>query len=76
MNEFIEFVTGVSIWQVAKIFVLVALAIYAIFAWVVVRQVDLMTRVVSGDLDLPIKIISWLHFFFSIFIIFLAFTIL
>ncbi len=76
MNAFIEFVTGVSIWQVAKIFVLVALVIYAIFAWVVVRQVNLMTRVVSGELDLPIKIISWLHFFFSIFIIFLAFVVL
>ncbi len=76
MNEFMNFVTGVSIWSVAKIFVLVALVIYAIFAYVVVRQVSLMTRVISGELDLPIKITSWVHFFFSLFTIFLALTIL
>lgn len=76
MDEFINFVTGVSIWGVAKIFVIIALFIYAIFAWVIVRQVTMMTRVVSGDLDLPIKVISWLHFLFSLAVIALAFVIL
>jgi len=76
MSTFIEFVTGVSIWSVAKIFVVVALLIYVVFAWVVVSQVKMMTRVVSGELDLPIKIISWLHFVFSLFVIFLALVVL
>jgi uncharacterized protein with PQ loop repeat len=76
MNEFINFVTGVTIWSVMKILVLIALAIYTFFSIVVVRQVKMMTKVVSADFDFPIKIISWIHFFLSILVIFLAFVIL
>ncbi len=76
MNNFIDFIIGVSIWTVIKVFVIIALFIYAFFALVIAKQVGLMTKVISGKLDLPIKIISWLHLFFSLFVIILALIIL
>ncbi len=76
MDSVIKLILNISVWGVAKLLVLIALLIYLIFAAVVVRQICLMTQVVSGELDLPIKIAAWLHFFFAIFIILLAVVIL
>lgn len=72
MNEFIEFILNISIWGVAKVLVLIALAIYLVFAFVVVRQVSMMIKVISGSIDLPLKILAWLHFIFAVLVILLA----
>jgi len=56
--------------------VIIALSIYLIFAFVVVRQVNMMTKVVSGDLSWVIKVIAWTHFFFTVFVVFMSVVIL
>ncbi len=76
MELLIDFFSGTGIWTIAKIFVITGLGIYLIFAFVVVQQVKMMTKVISAELDLPIKLISWFHLFFTIFTIFLAIVIL
>lgn len=50
------------IWEIAKLFVLTGLLFYLVFAIVVVRQVQLMTRTVTGELDKAIGIVAWAHF--------------
>jgi hypothetical protein len=60
------------IWDIAKLFVLVGLLVYLVFAIVVIRQVQLMTRTVTGDLDKAIRVISWVHFGLSAGIFILA----
>ena len=76
MPDFIDFILNVSIWAVAKIMVIIALSIYLVFAFVVVRQVNMMTKVVSGDLSWAIKVIAWTHFFFTVFVVFMSVVIL
>lgn len=74
--DLISFLTNIPVWAIVKVFFIIALLIYLIFASVVVRQAQLMTQVISGQLNWIIKIIAWLHFFFALFVIFLAVVIL
>ncbi len=75
-NDLIDILLNISIWSVVKIFILVALAIYLVFAVVVIRQVNTMTKVVSGELDIPLKILSWFHLLITLIVISLAVIVL
>ena len=72
MDNFINTIANFNIWLIGKLFVLVGLAVYAIFAFVVVRQVKLMTEVVSGILTNSLRLVSWIFFLFSVSVFFLA----
>ncbi len=61
---------------VAKIFFLVGLGIYIVFAAVVVRQVGLMTDTVEVGFEGIIKLIAWVHLLFAIFVFLTAFIVL
>jgi len=65
-----------SAWLIAKIFVLVALAIYLIFAVVIIRQINLMVDTTDIGFSLPIKLVGWAHFLFAVGIFILALIIL
>lgn len=62
---------GISIWGVAKVFILIAFFLYIIFSFVVVRQVQLMTGTLEVGFETQLKIISYLHLAFAI-LVFLA----
>jgi len=66
MDQFIRTILNLNIWVIAKAFVLLGLGVYVIFAFVVVRQVKLMTEVVSGILTSFLRLVAWLFFLFSI----------
>jgi len=72
MEEVINTISNINIWGLGKVFVLIGLVVYAIFAFVVVRQVKLMTEVISGILTHSLRIISWIFFLFSVSVFFLA----
>ena len=55
-----------SIWFIAKILVLIAIAIYIIFAFVVLRQVTIMVKTLEVGFELPIRVIAWGHLMFAI----------
>ena len=57
---------SISPWFIVKILVLMAFLIYVAFAFVLIKQVWAMTEVVAGPLNLFLKLISLLLFFFSI----------
>lgn len=65
-----------SVWLVAKIFVLFALVIYAVFAAIVVRQVQLMNETLEVGLEKPILSLAIAHLIFSLFVFLLALVIL
>lgn len=54
-------IAGISIWVVAKLFVLLAFLVYVIFAGVVARQVHLMTETLETGFEAPVRLIVWLH---------------
>lgn len=68
MDNLISSILNFNIWNIAKIFVLIGLAVYVVFAFIVVRQVKLMTEVVSGILTGILRFVSWILFLFSVFI--------
>lgn len=67
---------GVSVWGIAKIFVLFALFLYTIFALVVVRQIQLMTDTLEVGFETPVKILGFAHLVFSILVFIIALVIL
>lgn len=69
-------VAGFSIWWIAKIFVLIALLIYIIFAFVVVKQVTLMSRTVQISLTGLLKIVGYLHLIFAVLLFVFALLVL
>lgn len=76
IENFLNLLLGINVWIIVKIFILLGLGLYITFAFIVTREVDLMNRTLNGFFSLPIKIISWLHFLFSILIFLLALIVL
>lgn len=52
---------------------LIAVAVYVVFATVVVRQVYLMTQTLRVGFETPIRIIAWAHLFFALIVLLLSF---
>ena len=69
-------ILGVSIWGIAKIFAIVGLTIYLVFALVMVKQVHMMSKTFEGGFEWAIKLASYIHLFFAIAVILFALIIL
>lgn len=69
-------ITSDQIWWVVKLFYLLGLLMYLIFAIVLVRQVGLMSRTLNGSIELPIKWLARLHLLVSVGVIGLALVVL
>jgi hypothetical protein len=66
MENIVNQLFSLNYWSIGKFFVLIGLGVYLVFAFVVVRQVKLMTQVVTGFLTNSLRIVAWLLFLFSI----------
>lgn len=55
-----------TVWGILKIFVLVGLGVYVVFAIVLVRQVRLMMDTVHLGLEGLLVIFSWMHLFLAL----------
>ena len=69
-------VLGMSIWALIKILVLIILALYIIFALVVVRQVQLMTDTLEVGFEWQLRIIAFIHLIFAIGVLIFAVLVL
>jgi len=67
---------GFDFWILIKTLALVLLAMYIVFAFVITRQVKLMTRTLHLGFESPAKILSYLHLAFAVFVFFAALIIL
>lgn len=77
-EQLIEFLTKLAAnpWILLKILFLVAFLIYVAFAVIVVRQVNLMIKTLNGVLNLPLKMIAWIHLLAALIVFVLAVVIL
>lgn len=62
-----------SIWIVVKIFVIVGLFVYLIFALVIVRQIQIMSDTVKLEFDTSVKILALVHLVFALGLLLFAF---
>ena len=69
-------IIGISVWTVVKGFALFALAIYIVFAFVIVKQVNLMVDTLEIGFGGPIRVLAWGHLLFSVGLFLLSFAIL
>jgi uncharacterized protein with PQ loop repeat len=67
---------NLDVWGVVKLLLIFALSIYLVFAFMVIREVDAMLETLKGVFNLPIKLVAWLHFLFSILVLILAIIVL
>lgn len=67
---------GISLWLIAKIFVLIGLAIYLVFALVMIKQVKLMTTTLTMTIDKFVVLLTYAHLVFAVFVFILALIIL
>jgi len=75
----VNFISGVTVdtlWSGLKAMYLLGLGIYLIFALVMIRQVSLMTQALNGRMDLPLKLVSYIHLAMAIGIWLLALVVL
>ncbi len=64
------------IWTIVKAFMILALALYVVFALVVIRQVRLMTDTLEVGFEVFVRMLAVGHFIFSIVVLVLALIIL
>ena len=76
IDQIINSLFSVQIWDIFKIFTVLGLFIYLLFSLVIIRQVDLMTNVLSGKLNSGLKIAALVHLIFAFFVLLLAIIIL
>lgn len=55
-----------------KIFILVGIGVYVVFAFIVVKQVKIMNATLNVGLEGPIKLSSYLHLAFAILVFLFA----
>lgn len=65
-----------SIWPLVKILVIILLAIYIVFSYVIVRQVQLMTDTLVIGFEKQLKFLAFLHFLFAIAVLIFSILIL
>lgn len=61
------------IWSIAKVMSLVALFIYIVFSFVLLRQVKIMTDTIEVGYENVFKLFSYFHFLFAIAVFIFAF---
>ncbi len=72
----------VQLWEkdllllLTKVFFMAISILYAIFSFMVVRQVSLMNKSFTASLHSFFTFLAWVHFFVSILAIILVFTLL
>jgi hypothetical protein len=59
-------ITGITIWSVLKILIIILLAIYIVFSYVIIRQVQLMTDTLVIGFEKQLKFLAFIHFLFAV----------
>jgi hypothetical protein len=67
---------GMFVWVGLKLMTIVGLGIYCVFAFVLVRQEQLMSKVLEAQSEKILSVLSWLHLGASIIVLAFAFLIL
>ena len=75
-DRFLELITAIQIWDIARLIVVFVLFLYTLFALIVLKQVNLMSKTLIVPIDSAIKIIVRFHLYLAALIFLLALIIL
>lgn len=68
-------ITNIS-WMIIKILAIVGLSLYAIYAAIIIRQEELMSKVLAETSEPILRMLAVIHFIASIMVIVLALILL
>ena len=71
-DSVVNLIFNLQIWDILKVLLVVGLIVYLVFSLVIIRQVDLMTGVLSGKLNPGIRIAAYIHLGFAIVVLICA----
>ena len=75
MNN-LDWLLSVTLFDVVKWFLVVGLVMYSAFAFVVVRQVKVMSEAIEDEFNQTIIVFSWVHLLIAILLTILAVIVL
>lgn len=61
-----------SLLVVINIVFIIGLLFYIVFASVIIRQVQMMLQSLNGVLNLPIRLVAWLHLAIAVLLLLLS----
>lgn len=61
---------------VAKVFIIISMILYAIYAWIMMRQEQLMSKVLAEASESILRVLTLIHLAAAVFVIVLAFILL
>lgn len=61
---------------IAKVFIIICMVLYAIYAWIMVRQEQLMSKVLAETSEAILKLLAIIHLAAAVFVIILALILL
>ncbi|MFZ2025529.1 MAG: DUF5657 family protein [Microgenomates group bacterium] len=61
---------------IAKVFIVISLVLYAIYAWIMVRQEQLMSKVLAETSEAVLRLLTIIHLVAAVFVIILALILL
>lgn len=68
----ITILESITLLSIVKLLILILLAVYNIFAYLMMRQIKAMTRAVIVKDDYVIRILGVGHFVFAVLVLFIA----
>ena len=66
-EQFLQSLVNIQLGSLARVFVSFSFFLYLLFAFIVIRQVNLMSRTLMVPIDKVIKIMAWVHLGLAIF---------
>ncbi len=66
----------INILPIVEIFIIIGLLVYIVFAFVVVRQIQLMTNTIEVGFEFPVKLLGIANLIFAILVFIFALSIL
>lgn len=76
LNEILKLIAGISSFSILKIFLILSLLAYVVFAWVVLRQERFMSQVVEVSISPLLALLTRIHFWLSVGLFILALFVL
>lgn len=76
INEILDSLFAITVLDILKWSIVISLIVYAIFAFIVARQVNLKRKTVETALGGFLELLAYLHFFAAILLILFAILVL
>ena len=76
MDAALLFLSSITLLSIVKVLLVILLLVYAIFAFLMMRQTVAMTRAISMKDDYVIRILGVAHLVFTVLVLVLAIAIL